>query len=266
MIRFKNNKPVLIFLIAGGLLFFLHSLNLLRPLENVFWFFAESSSRRLYRAGNFFNQAGHEQNPADLAAEVDSLHKKAAALMVANSRCQEIETENEKLRSTLKFNSANALKTVVADIIAKEDIAEDNRGLVINRGANDGLRVGLGIISEEGIMVGKIVEVKAATAKICLTTSQNCQLAATLQNQDRTQGITDGDLGLTIRMNYIPQSERIVPGDLVISSGLGGDIPRGLVIGQVAKVYNASNEVWQEATIEPTINFDNLTVVSVVIP
>lgn len=267
MIRIKKNNPILIFLVAAGLLLFLHSTSLLSPLENLFWLSVRPLSVRLYAWGESFHSFyTTSKNQTDLNAQVDRLTKEIAVLTVANSNYRETEQENEKLRAALHFNAANNFRGVVANVIAKEDSSEDGRGLVINRGTNDGLRPGLGVVSEEGVIVGKIVEVKPATAKICLTTSPSCQLPAALQNQDKTQGITDGDLGLTIKMNYIPQLQKIVPGDPVITSGLGGDIPRGLVIGKVVKVYNASNEVWQEATIEPPVNFDNLTVVSVVIP
>jgi len=267
MIKIKKNNPLVIFLVAAGLLLFLHSTSLLNPIENLFWLAVKPLAIGLYGWGESFrNFYTDSQNQVDLNAQVARLVKENAALMVVNSQYRETAEENKKLRSALNFNAANNFRGVVANVIAKEDSSEDGRGLVINRGTSDGLRSGLGVVSEEGIIIGKIVEVKVATAKICLTTSPNCQLAAALQNEDKTQGITDGDLGLTIKMNYIPQLQKIGPGDPVITSGLGGDIPRGLVIGKVVKVYNASNEVWQEATIEPPVNFDNLTVVSVIIP
>ena len=267
MIRIKKNNPIIIFLVAAGLLLFLHNFGILNPVENLFWFSVKPLSVRLYSWGESFHSFYNaSQNKTDLNAQVDRLTKEIAVLTVANSQYRETAEENEKLRAALHFNTVSNFHAVVANVIAKEDAAEDSRGLIINRGANDGLRLGQGAISEEGVIVGKVVEVKGETSKICLTTSPNCQLPAALQNQDKTQGITDGDLGLTIKMNYIPQLQKIVPGDPVITSGLGGDIPRGLVIGKVVKVYNASNEVWQEATIEPPVNFDNLTVVSVIIP
>ncbi len=267
MIKIRKNNPVLIFLVAAGALFFLHGLGWSRPAENLLWYLVKPVASRLYVFGSSFKHFySANKNQSDLNAQIDRLDKEIASLTVLNSQCRETAEENEKLRAALAFSAAAKFRTVVADVIAKEAVAEDSRGLIIDRGTNDGLRPGLGVISEEGVIVGKIVEAKAATAKICLTTNPDCQLAATLQNQDKTQGITDGDLGLTIKMNYIPQLEHIAPGDPVVTSGLGGDIPRGLVIGKVSKVYNTSNEVWQEATIEPPLNFDNLTVVSVVIP
>jgi rod shape-determining protein MreC len=265
--KIKKNNPIVIFLVVGGLLIFLHGVGALRPLENLLSSLTRPLAERLYRHGALFNRSyTAAQKKEDLTARVEELTKEATQLIVANSRCREIEDENQKLRATLKFLSTNDFKAVVASVIAKEAGGEDSRGLIINRGTRDGVNVGLGVVSEEGVIVGQVVETKDTTARICLTINSNCQLAAALQNQTKTQGLTDGDLGLTIKMNYIPQLEKVTVGDTVITSGLGGSIPRGLVIGRVTQVYSASNEVWQGATIEPLINLNNLTVVSVIIP
>jgi len=256
-----------IFIVVAGLLFFLHGVGALRPVENFFEVLIKPVSIRLYSWGTSFRNFYQEnRNQNDLSAQVDRLTKATAVLTIANSQCLETTEENKKLRAALKLSQENNFRVLVANIIAKQTAAEDSRDLIINRGSDDGLRPGLGIISEEGTIVGKVVAVKAMTAQVCLTTSPNCQLAAAIQNQVKTQGITDGDLGLTIKMNYIPQSEKIANGDLVITSGLDGSIPRGLVIGRITQIYSASNEVWQGATIEPLVNFDNLTVVSIIIP
>ena len=267
MFRIKKNNPVFIFLVAFGLLFFLHFTHALRWPENLLLSAVKPLGARLYNWGSFLNLSYRvDQTEVDWPVRVAELEKEISRLTVANSRCIETDGENQKLRDLLHFLSVNNFSAITTEVIASEAAGEDSRDLVINRGSRDGLRAGYGVISEEGIIIGKIVETKETTAKICLTTSPNCQLAAALQNQDKTQGITSGDLGLTIKMNYIPKLEKVVKGDLAISSGLGGNIPRGLVIGRVTAIKNESNEVWQEATIEPIANLDNLTIVAVIIP
>lgn len=267
MVKIKTNNPIVIFLVVATLLIFLHGVGLLSPLENFLLFAAKPLSVRLYDwSSSVSNSYSANHDNEVLQAQINQLTKEVAVLTVANSGYLETAAENQKLRSTLKFLSVNNFQSVVAGIIAKQSPTDDNGDLIINRGRLDGLRSGLGVISEEGIIVGKIVNVKETSATVCLATNSNCQLAATIQNQLKTQGVTVGDLGLTIKMSYIPQGEKITVGDMIITSGLGGNIPRGLLIGKVAQIYNASNEVWQSATIEPLLNFDNLTIVSVIIP
>ncbi len=270
MRKIKKNNPVLIALVVFGLLVFLHGVGVLRPLENFFVGAVKPVAERFYGLGNFFRHSYQDkETQASLKIKVDALTQEVARLVVANSKQQELVEENTKLRSQLKFLNDNNFKAVAAAVVARESLvegAEEGRDLIINKGVKDGLALGQGVVSEEGLIIGKIIEVKETSAKICLTTSPECQLAAAVQNQTKTQGITDGDLGLTIKMNYIPQLEKISVGDTVITSGLGGKIPRGLVIGKITEVRNESNEVWQDATIEPLVNLSNLTVVTVIIP
>ena len=267
MIRLKKNNPLLILLVVVGLLLFLHGIGVIRPLENLALYLIKPATSRLYSWGLSFRRSYEgETDQFKLNAQVDALSREVARLTVLNSKCAEISADNEKLRKAWQFFGDRENRPIAAAVLAKESSSDDSQGLLIDKGVKDGLRSGLAVINESGVVVGKIVETKDVTARVCLTTSPNCQLAAAIQNQNKTQGITDGDLGLTIKMNYIPQLEKVVAGDIVISSGLGSDIPRGLVIGRVSQVRNESNEVWQEATIEPLVNFNDLTVVYVIIP
>ena len=268
MKRIKKNNPILIFLVVFGLLVFLHAVGALRPVENLFLNLVKPTGGQFYNIGNAFNKSYQDRaSQASLQTKVDTLTTEVAALTIANSQEKELIDENQKLRNQLKFINENSYKSIAAEVIARESLiegTEEGQDLIINKGAKDGISVGQGAVNEDGLIIGKIIEVKDTSAKICLTTSPECKLAATIQNQTKTQGVTDGDLGLTIRMDYIPQLEKIFAGDTVITSGLGGNIPRGLVIGKITEVRNESNEVWQDATIEPLVNLNNLTIVTII--
>lgn len=266
---FRKKNPVLIFLVVFILLTIFYSFGFLRPGEDFVVSASKSVAEKFYRWGKFFNYSSSDQNsPEELTARIEELEKEIATLTVINSNQKELVEENKKLRSQLDFLETNNYRAVAAEVIAREALlegVEEGQDLIINKGSRDGIAVGQGVVSEEGLIIGKIIEVKDGSAKACLTTSSGCRLAATIQNGSRTQGLTDGDLGLTIRMDYIPQLEKLTLGDTVITSGLGDKIPRGLVIGKISEIRNESNEVWQDATIEPLINLNNLLVVSVII-
>ena len=263
----KKNKFLAAVLAVMALLFFLHWTGLARGLERTMLSAVQPLAGRLYSWSTGISRSYEDRREvADFQAELRRLETEVAALTVQNSRFQELAEENVKLRKSLSFQSSQEFSAVVASVIAREEAGGDARDLIINRGGDDGLRPGLGVVTEDGVMVGKVVEVKDRTSKICLVTTPGCRLAALVQNQPKTQGLTDGDLGLTIKMNYIPQLEKIALNDLIITSGLSGDMPRGFVIGRVTKVVSESNEVWQEATIEPLVNFNNLTIVNVIVP
>ncbi len=270
MKKLKKNNPVFVFLVVFIVLVFFHFVGLLSPVENFFINLLKPVSGNFYSIGNGFSKSYQDRETQEsLTVKIDELNKMVASLTVANSGLKEILEENSKLKSQLKFLNDNNFKAVAAMVIARESLvegSEDGQDLIINKGSSDGIVAGQGVVSEEGLIIGKVIDVKETSAKICLTTSRECKLAAAIQNQTKTQGIADGDLGLTIKMNYIPQLEKIAVGDTVITSGLGGKIPRGLVIGKIIEIRNESNEVWQDATIEPLVNLNNLTVVTVIIP
>ena len=267
MIKFKKNKPLFYSLLFLVILIFLHFIGLLSPLEDFLLNSAKPLSAQVYNWSSSLDSSyQNNRQHINQKDEINRLNNKIAELTVANSKCLETKFENKKLRSTLKFiNNHQNLKVVPAQIIARQ-IDGNSSDLIIDKGSRNGLESGLAVLSPQGIIIGKIVDLKDDSSTVCLTTSLNCNLAATIQNQKRTQGITSGDLSLTIKMNYIPQLEKINPGDLVISSGLGGKIPPGLLIGRISRVYSASNDVWQSATIEPLLNLNDLRIVSVVIP
>ena len=159
-------------------------------------------------------------------------------------------------------------KYLISDVVSRSgfDSSRPNQTLIIGKGERDGLRPGLAVLGGRGIVIGKIVSTKDHLSEICLTVNPECKLAAAIQNEDKTSGIAQGDLGLTIKMSFIPQTKKIEEGDTVITSGLEQDIPKGLVIGSVSQVHKENNELWQNAIIEPLIDFNDMTIVSVLLP
>jgi len=270
MVKIKKNNPLLILTVVLGLLVFLHFTGIIRPLENSLFFLIKPSSQKLYVWGTNINSSyGEKREKENLLLEIKQLQEEKNALVIKNSHWKEVEEENNKLRNQLEFVSSNNFKIVMANIIAKEgsfSATENSRDLIIDKGEKDGLYPDFGVLSPDGAIIGKVVETNYISSRICLVTSPGCKLAASLQNENKTKGITDGNLGLTINMNYIPQLEKVSSGDIVITSGLGGNIPRGLVIGKISEVKSESNEVWQAAIIQPLVNLNDLTVISVVIP
>ncbi len=140
------------------------------------------------------------------------------------------------------------------------------RSIIIDRGESDGLEKGLVVIDDKGVVVGKIVATKGKIAQVLLTNNPECKLAAKILNDANTSGITEGELGLTISMGFIPQTNEIRVNDIVVTSGLEEAIPRGLVIGRVTAVARESNELWQRALLEPLSDPNSLIIVSVLLP
>lgn len=269
MMKLQRKNPLFILLAIFLLIIILHWIGALQPVERFIFKSIRPLSNDLYLWGTSISASYDERTQKEeLLEKIESLEAQLKDLAIDKALYQEVLSENEKLRKHLNFVDNNNFTTVLAHVIAQEGLftTAERRDLVIDKGRQAGLSEGLAVISDGGIVIGKIIAVEEESARVCLTTTPGCQLAVSLQNETQTQGLSDGRLGLTIAMDFIPQLEKIAISDVVVTSGLSSEIPRGLVLGKVTEVKSESNEVWQSATIEPLLNFNNLTIVSVVLP
>ncbi len=262
--KFFTQKRIIISLIV--LLFFsLYFLGFLRPLQrglqNVFnWSSYQLNSLR--SSENFYQCQESEEI-------INSLQAQLSQKTIDEANLEILKEENQQLRKYFDFYQEKEYSLILVNVASREiNFASRNKdyNLIINKGSSDGLMPGLVLVNENGIVIGKITLVKEASSQVCLITSSNCQLAATVLNQDRSVALTDGKLGLTVSLDMIPQTEKINIGDIITTSGLSELIPRGLVIGRVTKIEKKSNEIWQKAIIEPDISLNNLNILSVIIP
>ena len=263
--NFKKSLKIIVVII---LLIFLHWIKFLAPVEKLLLRVSQPTFQKIYDwSANWRGQkdaanVNWEQKAADLQKQVDSL-------TVANASLQNLQDENAKLRQYLNFFGKTKINYLLANVISQENFLDANRygqNIVIDKGSQDKIEPGLIVINGDGLAVGKIVAVKDRTAEISLLTNAACKVAVTIGNQNRTIGVTIGDLGLAVKLNFVSQTEKVNVGDLVTTSGLESNVPAGLVIGHVSQINNNQNDVWQNIDVEPMVNFDNLGVVSVILP
>jgi len=262
-------KRIIFFVAIIVLLIFLHFSKIFSPVENKIYTILNNLSIKFYSLNiSVRNIYDRQIEKKDLIDANKKLSKKVQKLLVENSRLKKLGEENSKLRQHLRFFDKNDKKYVLANVISRKTIVDSNNNditITINKGEESGIKEGYPVI-DNGVIVGKINKVEANISHITLITSSNCKLAATIQNADKTIGIIEGELGLTINMNFIPQVEEIDKGDLIITSGLEKNIPRGILIGEITSINNSSNEIWQQAIVEPLVDFNSLIVVAVLLP
>lgn len=264
-----NIKKYIIIIAALVLLIFLHIFGALSPVESALARVLNPAMSKIYFFGSGFRAAyGDRADKVDLLEKIKELESENNNLLLENSRLKSAEEENEILRGYLVFKKESGFSFVPANIISRQNINSGRSGgnIIINRGDEDGLKIGAPAIGGEGAIIGKVVSLGRKTAEICLITDKECKLAAAMQNKNGTAGIVSGEFGLTIKMGFIPQSEEIKIGDTVITSGLEENIPRGLVVGRVSEIKKESNELWQSAVVEPLVDVDDLIIVSVLMP
>ncbi len=258
------------------LLIFLHLTKVLWPVESFFLKILNPIGGELYSLSAYFRGFYQTNNSEDLAAQVRLLKEENNDLIVDDAKIKLLEEENKVLRQQLKFFTKNKYNYVLANVVAKGNLINSDVGtpiFSIDKGKADGLVSGLAVVSpniygdgSQGIIIGKVTEVKDNLAQVLIITNPNCKLAAAVNGQSQTMGIARGELGLSVKMEFIPQNAELKLDDLIMTSGLEQNIPRGLVIGKINQVIKESNELWQSAVVEPLINLDELTIVAVLLP
>jgi rod shape-determining protein MreC len=235
----------------------------LRPLENI-------AASPLDALSGVFNRVavGISKTTSDLA-EIQSLRQRNAELEEALAQFQselvelrEVASDYQRLADLLDYTTTTqSERFVAADVIAVDDLSY-LRTITINRGTRDGIAVGMPVVTKQGL-VGRILQVSANAAQVLLVTDQNSYVSARLQTT-RVEGSVAGQPGGTLRLLYVPLDQTIQEGDLVITSGLGGNFPSDIVIGQVTSIRKFEGELNQEAEVRSLINFDTLEFVLVV--
>lgn len=209
-------------------------------------------------------------NGADDFADAETLRERNADLETALARFQaelvelrEVASDYQRIAALLEYTSTKQQQEfVAANVIATADPNALLRTIVIDKGARDGLTVGMPVVTELG-MVGRIINVSANASRILLITSPSSAISGRLQTS-RDEGSVIGQPSGDLRMTFIPLDARVQEGDIVITSGLGGNLPPDIVIGQVISVQQLQYELYQEAVIRSLNNFDTLEIVLVI--
>lgn len=176
---------------------------------------------------------------------------------------QEAQIENENLRKELRFKSSVPSYQLLSAEVIGRDPSNLFQYLIIDRGADDGVSVGLPVITADGL-VGRISEVNPGSSKVMLITDSSSSVSALVQ-RSRATGMAQGYPGRGLIMQYIPQADSVEVGDIVLTSGLGGRFPKRLVVGQVAEVIKQDVAMFKEARIIPAVSLASLESVMVVL-
>ena len=188
------------------------------------------------------------------------LQGQVKGLEAANAQLIEMEKENERLRGLLNFSEIHGLKGAAANVVGR-DPSNWFRTITVDRGSRHGLSSGLAVLDGFGI-VGQTTIVSAKNSKVLLLTDHLSSIDVVIQ-RTRHPGIVQGSIDGNLRLKYVLSESDVRLGDRVVSSGLGGVFPKGLLVGVVVKVENDGDAMFQEIMLEPSVRLDNLETVMV---
>lgn len=250
---------VTIILVIG---FLISPTGILKPVQNFLFQiikpFSIVGNLTVNSGSKFVNNLIHLRS---MSRENEKLIKENLDLQSELSILKEVQHENEILKNEFGFfNSKGDLKLIPANIVGRS-VSGYLRTIIIDRGAKDNVKAGQALVSQ-GFLVGTVKEVFENTSQVTLITDYNSLVPVVLQ-ESRGTGLLRGGLeGLIIE--DIPLNINIIPGEQVTTSGLGGDIPSGILAGKVGEVISKKGEIFQKVTLESPIQIFYLEFVFVV--
>ncbi|MBC8098767.1 MAG: rod shape-determining protein MreC [Armatimonadetes bacterium] len=202
------------------------------------------------------------QSLEDLRQRNSDLEDTLARIQVEVVALREIASDYNRLLALVNYASTlQDVEILAADVVSR-DTTRSLRTVVINVGTRDGVRLNMVVVTENGL-VGRITEITAGYARVMLVTSDDSAISARLQTS-REEGSVIGRSETTMQLEMLPLNAVIAPGDLVLTSGLGGNLPPDLVIGQVESVQRFQSAAEQNAIIRSFVDFNRLEVVLVI--
>lgn len=199
-------------------------------------------------------QIVHDNN--DLKNQVRDLQRQLADLDLE-------KRENETLRQELGFAAKSPFALVPCTVLSQNPSGFTD-SLVLNCGTNEGVEVGLAVISK-GYLVAKIIYADSRSSTALLATSSKFLADAEL-TKTGADAVVDGSFGSGLLLDRLAQNSEIQKGWMVVTAGINRQIPKGILIGQVDETISSQNDLFKRATLLSPVDFSDLDFVFVVKP
>lgn len=255
---------VVVLLIAAVVSLALHETGQLKPLEDLVMIVVgplQRSSAGLTGSGAELFQTFRDVR--ELRAANQLLREANDALTSENIRLREIEAENATLRELLQFKRNAPNYQMLAGEVVGRDPNPLLRYIIVSVGEMDGVKPGMPVVAGGSRLVGRVAQVLPRASKVQLINDAASAVNALVESS-RAAGLVQGQTDGGLKMSYIHMGDEVVPGDIILTSGLGGNFPRALVIGQVTDVEKRDIDLFQSANVRPAANLDQLEIVLVI--
>ncbi len=191
----------------------------------------------------------------NVSEENKQLRQELLQYKTANIEYREAVATNVRLQKLLELKESLPPPTLTAEIVGK-DPSLWFRTLTINRGSSDGVQKGMPVVTVAGV-VGQILTSSPNYSKVLLATDPNSAIDVITQKK-RVQGIAKGLGRDAFGLHYVLKSAEIEKEDYVLTSGLGGVFPKGLMVGTVSEIKKSRRGMFQNIEIEPSVDFAQL--------
>ncbi len=181
--------------------------------------------------------------------ELETLRQQNVEMRQRLIELEEARQENERLRELVGFVEARELEVVGARVIGRPTTAWESV-ITIDRGGADGVETGMPVLAARGV-IGQVVETGERSSRVRLITDQRSGVAAMLQ-PTRAEGVVYGSVDGDLTMDFVSRDTTVNVGDVVLTSGMGGVYPKGLLIGEVADVQVNEADLYPRIRVRPS--------------
>ncbi len=258
----KNIQTLVLFLIIGGFLFLALS-GYLTPLFdlslNPLLSFQSWLSVRYLSAREFLTTP---RDVTQLREQNALLESQVTQLQTQLIEMEEHLSEAQVCFALLDFGRTNPQYDYTAATVIGREINPFLQYIIIDRGSNHNVRYGMPVVTQQGL-VGRVDAVIGGASRIKLITDSTSVVNVRLKSagiEAQLRGSLTGDVFL----DMIPSDVSVETGDVVLTSGLGGNFPPNIFVGQVLSTQKRENALFQTASIQPIVNFETISAVLIV--
>lgn len=203
----------------------------------------------------YFFLVGVSRENERLLLEIDRLSQEKNELLEKNKYLERIE----KLVGNIGKNQ----RTIITAKIIGRDATQWSKMVFIDKGTNHQVKENLVVMTDAGI-VGHVIHVSTKTSKVLLITDSRSAVDSLFQ-ETRGTGVTVGTGQDACKMKFVPIEANVSIGDRIVSSGLGGIFPKGLMVGVVVDVVKKRQDLFQNITVAPSADLSQMEEVAVVL-
>ncbi len=258
----KNWQKIVAILIISGVIFLALSGFLTQSLSGLIDPIIQVQKWTAERIQTVYEFFTIPRDVTQLRAENQALQEQVSLLQTNIIQLQQDLKEADILYSLLGFARGRPEETYIAAAVIGVDPSPFLQYILIDKGSDDGIAYNMPVVTEKGL-VGRISAVTASAARVQLITDAGSLVNAHVVEAD-ADGVVRGSVTADLTIEMVSPEAELQAGQIVQTSGLGGNFPAEVVIGQILNVNKLENELFQSASIQPAEDFSNLQAVLVV--
>ena len=204
----------------------------------------------------------------ELAAENEALRQRVAELELDAIAGQDAQRENERMKDLLGLAEARPELQYRDAAVVRRSSSNWYSNLTIDRGTLGGVEVNDCVIDQHGYLIGVVTEANPNSSLVTTILDPALELGGRVARTDES-AILEGDFTLMLqgllRLSFVSEDAKLVTGDQVTTSGLGGIYPPGLVVGSVRTLYVEEDGISRYAEVEPEADVNGVQYVYVIV-